>query len=79
MKKVINKTTSDDDSNQPNQNPVVTIQFRLPYCRDKSVQLENSCVKKIKRYGKKEINIKFKFLYDTTKLEFFCNNKDKTR
>ena len=78
MNKVINKTTSDDGSNQSNQNPVVTIWFRLPYCGDKIVQLANSCVKKIKRYCKKDINIKFKFLYDTTKLEFFCNNKDKT-
>ena len=50
MKKVINKTTSDDGSNQSNQNPVVTIWFCLPYCRDKSVQLANSRVKKIKRY-----------------------------
>ena len=78
MKKVINKTASDDGSNQSNQNPVVTIWFRLPYCGDKSVQLTNSCVKKIKLYCKTDINIRFKFLYDTTKLEFFCNSKDKT-
>ena len=52
--------------------------LRLPYCGDKSVQLADSCVKKIKRYCKKDINIKFKFLYGITKFEFFCNNKDKT-
>ena len=68
MKKVISKTTIDGESNQSNQNPVVTICFRLPQCGDKSVQLANSCVKKIKRYCKKDINIKFKFLYDTTNL-----------
>ena len=68
MKKVINKTTSDGKPNQSNQNPVVTTCFRLPQCGDKSVQLANSCVKKIKRYCKKDINIKFKFLYDTTNL-----------
>ena len=78
MKKVMNKIASDDESNQFNQNPVVTIWFWLPYCGDKSIQLANSCVKKIKCYFKKDINIKFKFLYDTAKLEFFCNNKDKT-
>ena len=44
----------------------------------KGVQLANSCVKKIKLYCKKDIKTKLKFLYDTTKLEFFCNNKDKT-
>ena len=43
-----------------------------------SVQLANLCVKKIKFYCKKGINIKFKLLYDTRKLEFFCNSKDKT-
>ena len=78
MKKVMNKIASDDESNQSNQNPVVTIWFCLPYCGDKSIQLANSCVKKIKRYCKKYINIQFKFLYDTPKLEFICNNKDKT-
>ena len=78
MNKIINKTTSDGKSNQSNQSPVVTIWFRLPYCGDKSVQLANSRVKKITRYCKKGINIKFRFLYDTTKLEFFCNNKDRT-
>ena len=77
MKKVINKTTSDDGSNQPEQSPVINIWFRLPSCGDKSVQLANSCIKEIKHYCKKDISVKFKLLYDTTKLEFFCNNKDK--
>ena len=45
---------------------------------DKSVELANSCVKKITHYRKKDINIKFKFHYDTMKLEYFCINKDKT-
>ena len=46
MKKVMNKIASDDESNQFNQNPVVTVWFWLPYCGDKSIQLANSCVKK---------------------------------
>ena len=53
-----------------------TILWRYP--TSVSVQLANSCVKKIKLYCKKDISIKFKFLYDITKLEFSCNNKDKT-
>ena len=36
MKKAINKTTSNDGSNQSNSNPVVTIWFHLPYCGYKS-------------------------------------------
>ena len=78
MKIVINKITSDDESNQSNQNPVIIIWFRLTYCGDKSIQLPHSCVKKIKRYCKKNINSKSKFLYGTTRLAFFCNNKDET-
>ena len=77
MKKVINKTTSDDRSNQSDQNLVVTISFWLPYCGDKSVQLGNSYVKNIKPYCKKHVNIKFKFFYDNRNLEIFCNNNDK--
>ena len=78
MKKILNKTTNEYGSNPFNQNPVVIIWFRLPYCGDKSVQLANSCVKKIKLYCKKDVDIKFKILYETMKFEFFCNNKDKT-
>ena len=78
MKKVINKITSYDESNQHDQSPVINIWFCLPYSGDKSVQLANSCITKINRHCKKDISIKFKLLYDITKLEFFCNNKDKT-
>ena len=78
MKQAINKTTSDNISNQHDQSQVINIWFRLPYSGDKSVQLTNSCITKINRHCKKDISIKFKLLYDTTKLEFFCNNKDKT-
>ena len=34
LQRVINKTTSNDESNQSNQNPVVTIWVGLPYCGD---------------------------------------------
>ena len=78
IKKVINKTTSDDESNQPDQRSVINIWFHLRYCGDKSVQLANSWIKKIKRYCQKDFSIKIKLLHDTTKLVFFCSNKDKT-
>ena len=77
IKKDLNKKISDHVSNQSNQNPLATIWFRLPYCGVKSVQKASLCVKKIKRYCKKDINIKFKFLYETTRLEFFCKKKIK--
>ena len=77
INKVINKSTINDQTTN-DQDTVITIWFRLPYCGDKSVQLANTCIKKIKRYCKKDTNIKFKLLYDTNKLEFYCNNKDET-
>ena len=76
INQVINKSTINDQTTN-DQDTVITM-FRLPYCRDKSVQLANTCIKKIKRYCKKDTNIKFKLLYDTNKLEFYCNNKDET-
>ena len=45
-------------------------------CGD-NVQLVNSCIKKYRRYCRKDINIKFKLLYGTTQ-KIFCNKKDKT-
>ena len=77
INKVINKSTINDQTTN-DQDTVITIWFRLPYCGDKSVQLANTCIKKIKRYCKKDTNIKFKLLYDTNKLEFYCNNKNET-
>ena len=68
MKKVINKTTSDDGLNQSNQNPVVTIWFRLPYCGDKSVQLANSCVKNF--IASKTLTLNLSFFMTLRSLSF---------
>ena len=77
INQVINKSTTNDQTTN-DQDIVITIWFRLPYCGDKSIQLANTCIKKIKRYCKKDTNIKLKLLYDTNKLEFYCSNKDET-
>ena len=37
-----------------------------------------SCLRKIKSNCKKDHPINFRLLYDVTKMEFFCNTKDKT-
>ena len=57
MNKVISKKSSNDGSNQSKQNPVVSIWFRLPYCRDKSPQLANSCVKKLNVIARKTLTL----------------------
>ena len=77
VKQVINGTNKTNQSTE-NTDSELTIWFRVPFCGDKNAQFANSCIRKIRRYCKKNINLKFRLLYDTTKLEFFCNNKDKT-
>ena len=49
--------------------------FRLPYAGSKGEQLVKHCLKKIRRSLK--INVKFVVIYDTKKISFYCNVKDK--
>ena len=65
----------DDENCPPSQ---IIIWFRLPYVGDVSNQLFRSCVKKIKRNLKPGADVIFKPIFDTTKIELFCNTKDQT-
>ena len=49
--------------------------FCLPYAGSKGEQLVKYCLKKIRRCLK--INVKFVVVYDTKKISFYCNVKDK--
>ena len=51
--------------------------FRTPYYGERGENLLKSCIKKLKRYMKKESNVYFKVIYDTVKLSYFTNSKDK--
>lgn len=62
--------------NSIDDNSSVSIWFRFPYLGAKSIELAKSCIAKIKRNCKKN-TICFKLLYDTTKVEFFTNTKDR--
>ena len=46
----------------------VEIWFRIPYYGEKGENLLKSCIKKLKRYMKKESNVSFKVIYDTVNL-----------
>ena len=70
IKQIIIKTTTADQSAADSGLETI-IWFQLLYCGDNSVQLANSCIRKIKSYRKKIINIKFKLLYDTTNHDVF--------
>ena len=49
--------------------------FRLPYAGSKGEKFVKHCLKKIRRCLK--INVKFVVIYDTKKISFYCNVKDK--
>ena len=64
-----NPARNDEDSTK--------IWFRPSYCGDKGVCLLKSCIKKLKRNMKRENNVYFKIIYDTVKISYFTNSKDK--
>ena len=81
---IISKTLNTPSNNEgPNINITaksneITIYFRFPYYGDKGFSLFKPCVRKIKSNCKRDHPIVFRLLYDVTKLEFFCNIKDRT-
>ena len=83
---IINRSLNNDDRTDQTNNSgpntdtdVTTIYFRMPYFGDKGVSLMKACIKKkIRANCIKNGKIVFKILYDVTKTEVFCNNKDKT-
>ena len=66
------KTNLDEKSKE------IVIYFRFPFYGDKGFALMKSCLRKIRSNCKKDHPINFRLLYDVTKMEFFCNTKDKT-
>ena len=81
---IINKTLNTPSNNEvPNINNTeksnkITISFRFPHYGDKGFSLFKCCLRKIKSNSKKDRPVLFRQLYDVTKLEFFCNTKDRT-
>ena len=56
----------------------VKIFFNLNYSGETAERMVISCIKKLYRSFKREINVKFATHYKTTKMLFFTNTKDKT-
>ena len=81
---IINKTLNTPSNNEgPNINNTeksneTTIYFRFRYYGDKGFSLFKSSIRKIKSNCKKDHPFVFRLLYDVTKLECFCNTKDRT-
>ena len=62
-------------SNNVKWNRIPEINFRLPYARKVGEKLLKRCLKKVKHYLNS--NVKFRVLYNTKKISFYCNIKDK--
>ena len=81
---ITNETVNTPSKNEgPNINNTeksneITIYFRFPYYGDKGFSLFKFYIRKIKSNCKKDHPIVFRPLYDVTKLEFFCDTKDRT-
>ena len=70
LKRKTSRVTTDETKTD-----TVEIHFRIPYAGIKGEQLIKSCVRRMKRFVKR--NVKFVIMYDTKKLSFFCNTKDR--
>ena len=56
---------------------MIKLYINLPYMRYAEEQLIRSCIKKLKISIRKEVQVKFVVTYNTTKLSFFTNSKDR--
>ena len=56
----------------------IKIFFNLKYWGETAERMIKSCIKKLYKSFKREINVKFVTHYKTTKISLFTNTKDKT-
>ena len=76
--KIISKILN-SEQNDPLQEPVAftNIWFNLPYLGKKGEGIVTRCIKKLKRCMIVDNNVRFRISYQSTKLSFYTNMKDK--
>ena len=80
IRNVIIKQTLSKSSRQEklyNYDDMIKLYINLPYMGYAGKQLVRSCINKLKRNIRKEVRVKFVVTYNTTKLSFFTNSKDR--
>ena len=80
IRNVIIKQTLSKSSRQEklySYDDMIKLYINLPYMGYAGKQLVRSCIKKLKRNIRKEVQVKFVVTYNTTKLSFFTNSKDR--
>ena len=73
-------TIKNDDKNMFNGNEIdnsVGIYIKIKYSGGTADRLIKQCMKKLYKCFKKEKRVKFVLQYETTKLSYFTNTKDK--
>ena len=68
-KRISNPPQPADDSN------FIKLWIRLPYCGPKGEKLAKDLIRKLRKFLRP--NVKIHLLYNTTKVSFYCSNKDK--
>ena len=75
LRRLKSDSTIPSSKNSIEKSEIPEIIFRLPYAGKVDEQLLKLCLKKIKRCLNS--NVKFRVLYDTKKMSFYCNIKEK--
>ena len=73
-----NKKKADESTNNVESSEILPIYVHMHYYSDKGLWLLKPCLCRIRSNCVKTRSIRFKTQYDVNKIEFYCNNKDKT-
>ena len=78
---IVKRALRDKESNnikEESTTDTVKISIDLKFSGNTGYRIVKSCIKKLYKCFKKEITVKFVLHYQTTKLSYFTNTKDKT-
>ena len=75
MRRLKSNSTIPSSNNSIKKNDVPEIIFLIPYAEKVGKQLLKHCLKKVKR--SLNSNVKFRVIYDTEKMSYYCNIEDK--
>ena len=79
IKRVLQTNDSNTTRSKKANTDTIKIFFSLNYLGETAERMAKSCIKKLYKSFKREINVKFVTHLKTTKMLFFTNTKDKTR
>ena len=78
IKRALQNNDSSTTSSKKANADSINAFFNLNYSGETAERMLKSCIKKLYKSFKREINVKFVTHYKTIKISFFTNTKDKT-